>query len=171
MEKHPDRIPATYHRTMGISYFHGCYSLGDDTLWGTVHRRKGADLTLSALRGIRAARPDGKPIYVILDNWSGNKTWKIRRWAARHDVELCLTPTNASWANPIEPHFGPLRSFVLGNDVPTSHPSLIQHLHVYLRWRNRHRRDPAMLEAQRRERARIRSERGHRWGRPHPTAT
>jgi hypothetical protein len=24
---HPDRLPATYHRTHGIRYFHGCYSL------------------------------------------------------------------------------------------------------------------------------------------------
>jgi transposase len=40
-EKHPDRLPATYHRTHGIRYFHGCYSLGDDQLWGVVRRRKG----------------------------------------------------------------------------------------------------------------------------------
>ncbi|MDR7279896.1 transposase [Catenuloplanes atrovinosus] len=26
----PGRLPATYHRTHGIRYFHGCYSLGDD---------------------------------------------------------------------------------------------------------------------------------------------
>jgi hypothetical protein len=31
--KHPDRLPATYHRTHGTRYFHGCYSLGDDQLW------------------------------------------------------------------------------------------------------------------------------------------
>jgi len=31
-EKHPDRLPATYHRTHGVRYFHGCYSLGDDRL-------------------------------------------------------------------------------------------------------------------------------------------
>ena len=30
----PVRLPATYHRTHGIRYFHGCYSLGDDQLWG-----------------------------------------------------------------------------------------------------------------------------------------
>src|SRR4030081_782814 len=29
--------------------------------------------------------------------------------------ELCLTPANASWANPVEAHFGPLRTFVMGN--------------------------------------------------------
>ncbi|GAA1336932.1 hypothetical protein GCM10009647_079650 [Streptomyces sanglieri] len=25
----PDRLPATYHRTHGVTYFHGCYSVGD----------------------------------------------------------------------------------------------------------------------------------------------
>ena len=62
----------SYTRTHGIRYFHGCY-LGDDQLWGVVRRRKGGDHTLSALRSIRAARPDGAPIYVILDNLSANK--------------------------------------------------------------------------------------------------
>lgn len=168
--KHPDRLPATYHRTHGIRYFHGCHSLGDDTLWGTTRLRKGADHTLTALKTIRATRPDGAPIYVILDNWAGNKTWKIRTWAARHHVELCLTPTGASWANPIEPHFGPLRSFALGNSDPPNHPTLARDLQAYLRWRNTHRRDPTLLEQQRRERARIRSERHQRWGRPHNKA-
>ena len=37
----PDRLPATYHRTHGIRYFHGCYCLGDDQLWGVNRRRKG----------------------------------------------------------------------------------------------------------------------------------
>jgi hypothetical protein len=121
--KHPNRLRAIYHRTHGISYFHGCYSLGDDTLWGAVRDRKGADHTLTALKSIRAARPDGAPIYVILDNWSGNRTAKIRRWAAKHKVKLCFTPTDASWANPIEPHFGPLRSFVIGNNDRPGPPS------------------------------------------------
>lgn len=50
---------ATYHRTHGIRYFHGCYSLGDDQLWGVIRLRKGADHSLAALKSIRAARPDG----------------------------------------------------------------------------------------------------------------
>ena len=114
----PDRLPATYRRTHGIRYFHGCYSLGDDQLWGVVRRRKGGDHTLAALKSIRAVRPDGAPIYVILDNLSANKTPAIRAWAARHKVKLCFTPTSASWANPIEAQFGPLRTFVMG--IPTT---------------------------------------------------
>ncbi|WP_261571365.1 IS630 family transposase, partial [Frankia gtarii] len=108
-QSHPDRLPATYHRTHGIRYFHGCYSLGDDQLWGVTRARKGGENTLAALKTIRAARPDTAPVYVIMDNLSANTTPKIRRWAARHNVELCLTPTSASWANPIEAQFGPLR--------------------------------------------------------------
>src|SRR5258708_23061019 len=30
----PARLRATYRRTQGIRYFHGCYSLADDQLWG-----------------------------------------------------------------------------------------------------------------------------------------
>jgi transposase len=97
--KRPARLRATYHRTHGIRYFHGCYSVGDDHLWGVVRERKGADHTLAALESIRAARPGGYRLFVILDNLSANKTPAIRRWAKRENVELCFTPVNASWAN------------------------------------------------------------------------
>ena len=73
---------ATYHRTHGIRYFHGCYSLGEDQLWGVTRLRKGGDHTLAALKSVRAARPDAAPIYVICDNLSANKTPAIRAWAA-----------------------------------------------------------------------------------------
>jgi transposase len=65
-----------------------------------TRRRKGGDHTLAALKTIRAARPHGGPIYVILDNLSANKTAPILAWAKKNKVELCFTPTNASWANP-----------------------------------------------------------------------
>ena len=131
-----------------------------------TRRRKGGDHTLAALQSIRAARPDGAPIYVIMDNLSANKTPAVRRWAAGHKVELCLTPTSASWANPIESQFGPLRTFTMGTSDHPNHPALARRLQAYLRWRNTHARHPDVLAAQRRERARIRSERHQRWGRP-----
>jgi hypothetical protein len=137
----PARLPATYHRTHGIRYFHGCYS-----------------------------RPDGAPVYVICDNLSANKTPTIRAWATRNKVELCLTPTSASWANPIEAHFGPLRTFTMTGSNPANHTVLARELQDYLRWRNANARHPDVLAAQRRERARIRSERHQRWGRPRPKA-
>ncbi|MFH9299487.1 IS630 family transposase [Streptomyces sp. NPDC017520] len=170
-QNRPDRLPGTYRRTQGITYFHGCYSVGDDKLWGVNRRRKGIAPTWAALRSIRAARPDGGPIYVILDNLSAHLDWKIRRWAARNKVELCFTPTYASWANPIEAHFGPLRQFTLANSHQPNHAVQTWALHAYLRWRNQNARHPDILAAQRRERARVRSERGLRWGgRPLPAA-
>jgi hypothetical protein len=160
----PHRLPATFRRTHGVTYFHGCYSVGDDRLWGVNRRRKGTANTLAALKSIRAARPDGAPIYIILDNLSAHTGADIRRWAKKNKVELCFTPTYASWANPIEAHFGPLRQFTLANSHHRSHPAQTRALHAYLRWRNANARHPDVLAAQRKERARIRSEKGIRWG-------
>ena len=92
---HPVRLRATCHRTHGIRYFHGCYGIGDDQLWGVVRERKGADHTLAALKSIRAARPGGYRLFVIMDNLSANKTPAIRRWAQRQNAEVCFTPASA----------------------------------------------------------------------------
>lgn len=119
-----------------MTYFHGCYSVGDDRLWGVNRRRKGTTNTLVALKSIRAARPDGAPIYVILDNLSAHTGADVRRWARQNKVELCFTPTYASWANPIEAHLGPLRQFTLANSNHRSHPAQTRALHHYLSWRN-----------------------------------
>ena len=164
---HPQRQPANYHKLHGVRQFHGCYSVGDDELWGVVRKRKGADNVLAALVSIRARRPDGEQIYVILDNLSAHKGKSIRTWAERNNVELCFTPTYSSWANPIwEAHFGPLREFVLNNSNHPNHVVLTRALHAHLRWRNANARAPELLAAQRRERARVRAEKGLRWGRP-----
>lgn len=85
--------------------------------------------TLAALKSIRAARPDGAPVCIILDNLSAHTGADIRRWAQEHKVELCFTPTYASWANPIEAHFGPLRQFSLANSHHRSHPAQTWALH------------------------------------------
>jgi hypothetical protein len=161
---HPDRLPANYHKLCGVRQFHGCYSMGDDTLWGVVRARKSAVNTLTALKSIRAARPDGAPIYIILDNLSAHKGAAIRAWAERSNVELCFTPTYCSWANPIEAHFGPLKMFVVAGSNHPNHTVATRALQAYLRWRNTNARHPDVLAAQRRERARVRSERQHRWG-------
>lgn len=166
----PQRQPANYHKLHGVRQFHGCYSIGDDTLWGVVRNQKSAVNVLAALRTIRAARPDGDWVYVILDNLSAHKGTKIATWAERNRVELCFTPTYSSWANPIEPHFGPLREFVLNNSNHPNHVVLTQRLQAHLRWRNANARHPDLLAAQRRERARVRAEKGQRWGRPTPRA-
>jgi hypothetical protein len=47
-----------------------------------------------------------------------------------------------------------------------NHTVLARRIQGYLRWRNANARHPDILAAQRRERARIRSERQQRWGHP-----
>lgn len=44
-------------------------------------------------------------------------------------VRAVLHPTYASWANPIEAHFGPLRQFTLANSHHRGHPAQPQALH------------------------------------------
>jgi hypothetical protein len=89
-------------------------------------------------------------------------------------VGLCLPPTYASWANPIEAQFGPLRTFVMGNSNHPNHTVLAWEIQAYVRWRNANARHPDVLAAQRRERARVRvrvrGEHQQRWGRPRPKA-
>jgi hypothetical protein len=103
---------------------------------------------------------------VILDNLPAHKNWRIRAWAAKNKVELLFTPTYASWANPIEAHFGPLRQFTIANSDHANHTVQTRVLHAYLRWRDANARHPDVLAAQRRERARVRvrSEKRIRWG-------
>jgi len=58
----------------------------------------------------------------------------------------------------------------MGGSDHRNHPALARKLQDCLRWRNAHPRHPGVLAAQRRERARIRSERQQRRGRPEPEA-
>lgn len=169
-KKRPQRLRANFHKPHGSRQFFACYSIGEDHLFGRIERRKGWKPTLRALQSIRARLNDGKPIYVILDNLNHHRGKTIRDWCQDNKVELVFTPTYASWANPIEAHFGPLRQFVLANSDHQDHPALTKAIRAYLRWRNTHTRDPELLEAQRRHRAKIRSEQQRRWGHPRPQA-
>jgi hypothetical protein len=74
--------------------------LGVGKLLGVVRERKGADHTAAALKSIRAARPGGYQLFVIMDNLSANKNPGDPPLGAPGHVELCFTLTNASWANP-----------------------------------------------------------------------
>ena len=165
-KKKPQRLRANYHKTCGVRQFHAVYSVGDDTMWGVSRSKKSIGNSLAAIKSARAARPDGEPIYVILDNLSAHKAKKIKAWCAKNNVELCFTPTYSSWANPIECHFGPLREFVLNNSDYANHTVLARRLQEYLRWRNANARDPELLRLQRKRRAEIRAEQQRRWGRP-----
>ncbi len=79
--------------------------------------------------------------------------------------DLCILD-----ANLIEEPFGPLRQFTVTNSNHRNHTAQTRALHAYLRWRNMNARHPDMSAAQRRQRARIRREKGTCWGGPPVTA-
>jgi transposase len=163
-------LRANYNKPHGSRQFFAWYSIGADQLFSNLEPRKGWAPTLRALQAIRANVDDGQPIHVILDNLNHHKHREIRQWCTQHKVELVFTPTYASWANPIEAHFGPLREFVLNNSDYHDHAALARAIRAHLRWRNSHKHDPKLLAAQRRERARVRSEAQRRWGQPRTQA-
>ena len=144
--------------------FRVCCFVGDDWLWGVDRRRGGTADTLVALESIRAARSDGAPVCVILDNLSAHAGVDFRCWVKKNKVELCFTSTYASWGNPVEARFGLLRQFALANSHYRSPSVQAQALHRYLCWCNATVRHPGVLAAQRRECVRIRSEKGIRLG-------
>lgn len=57
-------------------------------------------------------------------------------WAKAHIVRLYFTPTNASWLNRIERHFGPLKKFALDNSDHSSHQEQEEAIQNYFLWRN-----------------------------------
>lgn len=65
-----------------------------------------------------------------MDNLSAHTGADIRRWAKKSKADLCFTPTYASWANPIEALFGPLRQFTFAN---SNHTVQTRALHACLR--------------------------------------
>ena len=149
------------------TYVYGAFDAATGTAFTACYERRTTASFVDFLERLEVWVPaEVTSVYVILDNLSAHKGTKIKAWCAKNNVELCFTPTYSSWANPIECHFGPLRDFVLNNSDHPNHTVLTKRLHAYLHWRNGHAADPVLRERVRRERARLRSERQRRWGRP-----
>jgi MFS transporter, PHS family, inorganic phosphate transporter len=83
-------------------------------------------------------------------------------------ILIWLIGTAGAWALLDFCYYG--NTFVMGGSDHRNHPALARKLQDYLRWRNANARHPGVPPAQRRERARLRSERQQRWGRPKPKA-
>jgi transposase len=114
---HPDRVRATYKRTLGVRHLMGMYDYYHKTLRGYLSRRKCGSDWVKFLRYVRRWYPPGKRIYLIQDNLSAHTTPDCRREARRLKITFVPIPTNASHWNPIETHFRSLRQKVLtGSD-------------------------------------------------------
>ena len=132
----PDRLPATYRRTQGVRHWLAFYDLHDDKLWGYVRPRKRSREVLEVLKKMRRRYPMDQRIHLILDNFSPHGTQKVRTWCRRNNVHLIWTPTNASWLNPIECQFTPVKEFVIRNTYYDNHDELRTALNRYAAYRN-----------------------------------
>lgn len=132
----PDRLPATYRRTHGVRHWLAFYDLHDDKLWGYVRPRKRSREVLDVLKKMRKRYPMDHRIHLILDNFSPHGTKDVRAWCRRNNVHLIWTPTNASWLNPIECQFTPVKEFVIRNTYYEHHGPLRKALDRYAAYRN-----------------------------------
>jgi hypothetical protein len=137
-EKHPDRIPANHRRTLGVRHLLSAYDLVKDKMYGHMKKHKTNVQFLAFLKYVRTLYPLYVTLYVILDNFSPHIVERITQYTLTHNIIFAPTPTNASWLNPIEPHFGPLQTFAISNSNPKSHEEIASNVRRYLAWRNAH---------------------------------
>lgn len=135
-EKHPDRIPADYTRFNGTKHLLSAYDLSKDRLYAHMKKHKTNVEFLAFLKYLRRLYPFYILIHVILDNFSPHTVPRVLEYASRSNIEFAFTPTNASWLNPIEAHFGPLRKFALLNSNPKNHEEIASNIRRYIAWRN-----------------------------------
>jgi len=128
----PDRVPATYHRTEGVRHLHAAYDLSMDKMYGHVKPRKTHREFLAFLKYLRSLYPILILLYVILDNASAHVVPRVLEYVRKHRIRLVFTPTNASWLNPIEPHFASLRRFAINNSNPNSHEELAKNIRRFI---------------------------------------
>ncbi|WP_338056045.1 transposase [Scopulibacillus daqui] len=147
-QKKPDRLPATYTRKHGVRHLFAALDLKEDKLYAHNRESKKHQDLLYFLKVLRRRYHRSERLYIVLDNFSPHRHKKVKEWADENNIELTFTPTNASWLNRIECHFGPLRKFVLEGSDYKSHNELAQAIQNYLRWRNKNKRLEKILREQ-----------------------
>lgn len=129
---------ATYHRHGGTETFLGFFDVHADVLAGVFRKRKRIREIEEAFRRLRACYPHRR-LYVILDNLHQvHDHPRFLAFARRLRITLVFTPTEASWLNAIEPHFGvPKRATLVGSD---DREHVLRRRRIYRYLRARHRR-------------------------------
>ncbi len=128
---------ATYTRTKGIEVFLGFYDVHADVLGGVFRAHKRVVEVAEAFQRLRACYPHRR-LFVIIDGL--HQVHDHPRFLAlcqKLRITLVFTPTEASFMNPIETHFGILgRATHAGSDDP-AHAVRRQRVYRYLRLRHR----------------------------------
>lgn len=131
----PLRRRATYHRLKGTEQFLGFYDVHADCLGGIFRRQKRLPDLFEAFRRLRACYPR-KRLFVILDNLRNiHDHPRFLAFLRRLRIRPVFTPTQASWLNLIEAHFGVLRRFTLANTDDLDHVVRRRRVYRYLRYR------------------------------------
>lgn len=131
-------MPADYNRHNGVRHLLSAYDLGKDKMYAHMKKHKTHVEFLAFLKYLRSLYPLYVLIYIILDNFSPHTVPRVLEYVQANSIEFALTPTNASWLNPIEPHFGPLRKFAISNSNPKNHEEIATNIRRYTAWRNKH---------------------------------
>lgn len=128
---------ATYTRKKGIEIFLGFYDVHQDVLGGVFRTHKRIVEVSEAFQRLRACYPR-KRLFVIIDGL--HQVHDHPRFLAlckKLHITLVFTPTEASFLNPIETHFGVLgRATYAGSDDP-EHILRRRRVYRYLRLRHR----------------------------------
>ena len=133
----PKRMRATYHRRKGTEQFFGFYDVHADCLDGLFRKRKRPPELFEAFRRLRRRYP-GKRLLVVMDNLRNvHDNPRFLALLRRLKIEPVYTPTEASWLNLIEAHFGAMRRFTLANTDDPSHAVRRRRIYRYLRYRHR----------------------------------
>jgi transposase len=135
--KHPLRRRATYRRLKGTEQFLGFYDVHADCLGGIFRRQKRLPELFEAFRRLRACYRD-KRLLVVMDNL--HNTHDHPRFLAllrKLRIRPVWTPTESSWLNLIEAHFGVLKRFTVANTDDLEHVVRRRRIYRYLRYRHK----------------------------------
>jgi len=133
----PWRMRATYRRLQGTEQFLGFYDVHSDCLDGLFRKRKTVADISAAFQRLRRCYP-GKRLFVIMDNLHNvHNHPRFLALLKRLRIVPVWTPTEASWLNLIEAHFGVLKRFTLANTDDPSHRERRRRVYRYLRYRHR----------------------------------
>lgn len=136
MKKRAHRMRATYRRLKGTEQFLGFYDVHEDCLNGVFQKRKRLPELFDAFQRLRACYPR-KKLFVILDNLHNlHDNPKFLALLKRLRIHPVFTPTQASWLNLIEAHFGVMKRFVLADTDDMTHAERRRRIYRYLRYRN-----------------------------------
>lgn len=133
----PLRRRATYRRLKGTEQFLGFYDVHRDCLSGVFRKHKRLPDLFDAFRRLRACYPR-KRLFVVMDNLHQTHDHpSFLKFLRTLRIRPVWTPTESSWLNLIEAHFGVLGRFTLANTDDLDHVTPRRRVYRYLRYRHR----------------------------------